>query len=204
MKKIREIVIDTETTGMNPYHNDRLVEIGAIELINGKPSGRIFHQYINPRRPIPKHIRAIHGLDTGFLRNFPTFAKIAPQFLEFVGTDAVLVAHSAAFDLNFLNYELSRAGLPTLYNHRVVDTLQLARQKFPNQRNTLDCLCNRFGIDTAVRVYHGALLDAHLLVHVYRYLRPQKFEKAAKLWTACKQAICNLFNDKRQIQRIIY
>ncbi|MBR1824989.1 MAG: DNA polymerase III subunit epsilon [Alphaproteobacteria bacterium] len=204
MKKIREIVLDTETTGINPFGKDRLVEIGAIELINGKPSGRIFHRYINPRRRIPKHIRAVHGLDISFLRDFPTFDKIAPQFLEFIGTDSILVAHNADFDINFLNCELKRAGYSTLHNHRVTDTLKLAHQMFPAQRNTLDCLCNRFGIDSSARVFHGALLDAHLLANVYRHLRPHKFDRLIKFFRICKQTLCALFNDKRQIQRIIY
>lgn len=204
MKQIREIVIDTETTGVNAYKGDRLVEIGAVELINGKPSGRVFHQYINPHRSIPKDIRAIHGLDTNFLRRYPCFKKIAPQFLDFIGDDCTLVAHNASFDLDFLNCELRRAGYQSLYHHRIVDTLKLARQAFPNQRNTLDCLCNRFNVDNSMRSLHGALLDARLLAEVYQHLRPRKFAKLRKLWTTLKQAVFAPFDRNRQIQRIIY
>lgn len=204
MKQIREIVIDTETTGMNAYRGDKVVEIGAIELINGKPTGRVFHQYINPHRSIPKHIRAIHGLDANFLRRYPSFKKIAPQFLQFIGTDSTLVAHNASFDLDFLNCELKRAGYQSLYTHQVVDTLMLARQAFPEQRNTLDCLCNRFHIDNSMRTLHGALLDAQLLTEVYEHLRPRKFAKLRNFWTAFKQFVSAPFNNNRQIQRIIY
>lgn len=204
MKQIREIVIDTETTGMNPHKGDKVVEIGAVELIDGKPTGRVFHQYINPRRSIPKYITAIHGLNAKFLRNYPSFNKIAPQFLEFIGTNSTLVAHNASFDLNFLNYELKRAGYPTLHHHSVVDTLTLARRNFPEQRNTLDCLCNRFKIDNSMRTLHGALLDAHLLAEVYQHLRPQKFAKLRAFWTMLKQAVVAPFDNNRQIQRIIY
>lgn len=201
MKNRREIVIDTETTGFSPQNGDKLIEIGAVELLNGKPTGRVFHQYINPHRPIPKYVQAIHGLGMGFLRHYPSFEKIAPQFLEFVGQKSVLVAHNARFDLGFLNYELQRAGYSTLENHQVVDTLMLARKEFPNQRNTLDCLCNRFQIDNSRRVLHGALSDARLLTEVYACLRPNKWKKLLKFCQSMLSAVCG---NKRQIQQIIY
>ena len=204
MKKIREIVIDTETTGINPQKGDKLVEIGAVELLNGKPTGRVFQQYINPHRSVPKRISAIHGLDANFLRRYPSFKKIAPQFLQFIGKDSVLVAHNASFDLDFLNCELKNAGYQSLYDHQIVDTLSLARQAFPEQRNTLDCLCNRFHIDNSMRILHGALLDARLLAEVYQHLRPRKFAKLRKWWTSVKQFVFAPFADNRQIQRIIY
>lgn len=164
---LREIVFDTETTGLNPQEGDRLVEIGAIELINHIPTGNTYHQYINPLRDVPDEAFKIHGLSTEFLKNYPRFSMIAKDFLNFVGDDGVLVAHNAMFDMNFVNYELKHNGFNTLIHHEVIDTLEIAKSKFPGARNNLDALCKRFNIDNSKRTKHGALLDAELLAEVY-------------------------------------
>ena len=164
---MREIVFDTETTGLEAEKGDRLVEIGAVELFNHLPTGRTFHKYINPQRPVPAEVVAIHGLDDAFLRDKPVFAQIADEFVAFIGTDAKLVAHNASFDLRFINAELGRTGHPPLTRDRIIDSLQLARDRFPGANNTLDGLCRRFGVDNSNRTLHGALLDSELLAEVY-------------------------------------
>ena len=165
---LREIVFDTETTGFRPEEGDKLVEIGAIELVNHIPTGRTYHQYINPMRDMPEEAFKIHGLSTEFLKNYPKFSDIAKDFLSFVGDDGIMVAHNAiGFDMRFLNYELKHNGFDTLENHEVVDTLEIAKSKFPGGRNNLDALCKRFNIDNSKRTKHGALLDAELLAEVY-------------------------------------
>ena len=164
---IREIVFDTETTGFDPLTGDRLVEIGAVELINHVPTGRTYHQYINPERDVPEEVVKVHGLTTEFLKDFPIFEKIAQDFVDFVGDDGILVAHNATFDMKFINYELKKIGIEEYKWDRVVDTLEIAKNKFPGQRNNLDVLCKRFGIDNSARTFHGALLDAQLLAEVY-------------------------------------
>ena len=164
---LREIVFDTETTGLDPHQGDRLVEIGAVELINHLPTGRVYHQYINPLREVPEDAFRIHGLSTEFLSNYPKFSDIAKDFLSFIGDDGIMVAHNATFDMNFINYELKHNGFDTLEKHEVIDTLQISRQKFAGARNTLDALCHRFNIDNSKRTKHGALLDAELLSEVY-------------------------------------
>jgi DNA polymerase-3 subunit epsilon len=161
----REIAFDTETTGLDPRAGHRLVEIGCVELIHGMPSGKSWHSYLNPERDMPDEAYAIHGLGIDFLQDKPLFGDVAEGFLEFVG-DATLVIHNAAFDLGFINAELDRVGRPALTN-AFVDTVSVARRKFPGQRNSLDALCERFGIDNAHRTKHGALLDAELLAEVY-------------------------------------
>jgi DNA polymerase-3 subunit epsilon len=163
---MREIVFDTETTGLDPYKGDRLVEIGCVELVNRFPTGKTFHRYINPERDMPQEAFAIHGLSIDFLRPQPLFASIAEDLLAFVG-DAALIAHNATFDLNFLNAELERIKQALIPRDRVIDTLLLARRKFPGVSNRLDDLCARFGIDNSRRTKHGALLDAELLAEVY-------------------------------------
>lgn len=163
---IREIILDTETTGLDPATGDRVVEIGALELVNHLPTGRTFHVYINPERDMPPEAEAVHGLSAAFLKDKPTFDKIADDFLEFIG-DAVLVIHNASFDMGFLNAELAFLRLPPLPPERVVDTLHLARQKHPGAANSLDALCRRYGIDNSKRTRHGALLDSELLAEVY-------------------------------------
>jgi DNA polymerase-3 subunit epsilon len=163
---MREIIIDTETTGLDHTSGDRIVEIGGVELLNRFPTNRSFHVYINPERPMSADAEKVHGLSDIFLADKPRFAEHAEAFLNFLG-DAVLVIHNASFDIGFLNAELARAGHPPLRFDRVVDTLALARRKHPGAPNSLDALCARYGIDNSSRVKHGALLDAELLAEVY-------------------------------------
>ena len=163
---MREIVLDTETTGLDPDSGDRVVEIGAVELINHVPSGAHFHQYINPERAMPAEAFAVHGLSDEFLADKPVFSAIAPAFLEFIG-DAKLVIHNASFDMKFLNAELRWLDMPAIPMHRAVDTLEIARRKYPGAQNSLDALCRRFAIDNSAREKHGALLDSELLAEVY-------------------------------------
>jgi DNA polymerase-3 subunit epsilon len=163
---VREVVVDTETTGLDPADGHRIVEIGAIELENLLPTGRIYHQYINPECAMPRDAENIHGLGDDFLRNQPVFAKIAAAFLEFIG-DARLVIHNAAFDMAMLNAELRRLGQPALAMSRTVDTLEITRKRFPGAQASLDALCRRFGVDNSGREKHGALLDCELLAEVY-------------------------------------
>jgi DNA polymerase III subunit epsilon len=163
---MREIVFDTETTGLDPYQGHRLLEVGCIELVNRFPTGQTFHRYINPERDVPTEAFNVHGLSLEFLKDKPLFADVAAELAEFIG-DAPLIAHNASFDLGFLNAELERAGLPIVARERLVDTLLLARRKYPGGSNRLDDLCQRFGIDNSRRTKHGALLDAELLAEVY-------------------------------------
>lgn len=164
---IREIVFDTETTGFDPFTGDRVVEIGAVELINHLPSGRRFHVYINPDRTMPPEALAVHGLTDEFLRDKPRFSDIAADLLAFVGAEARMIAHNAEFDFKFLNAELRRCGHPPLTADRALDTAAMARQKFPGAPASLDALCRRFGVDNSGRDLHGALLDSELLAEVY-------------------------------------
>jgi DNA polymerase-3 subunit epsilon len=166
MSMLREVILDTETTGLDPARGDRVVEIGAVELLNHLPTGRTFHVYINPERDMPKEAEAVHGLSAAFLANKPIFASIAQDFLAFIG-DATLVIHNASFDVAFLNAEFGFLKLPTLLPERIVDTLHIARQKHPGSPNSLDALCRRYGIDNSKRTKHGALLDSELLAEVY-------------------------------------
>lgn len=166
---MREIVLDTETTGFDPASGDRVVEIGCVELINRIPSGATYHVYLNPERDMPASAEAVHGLSAEFLSDKPLFAEIADQFLEFIG-DAKLIAHNAGFDFGFLSAELKRAGHAELGRERMIDTLLLARRKHPGGGNKLDDLCARYGIDNSRRTKHGALLDAELLAEVYAEL----------------------------------
>lgn len=167
---IREIVMDTETTGLEPREGHRIVEIGALELLNHVPTGRVFHEYINPRRSMPAEAFAIHGISDEKLVGMPYFEQLSDRFLEFIG-DATLVIHNAPFDVKFLNAEFEKAGAPPLSMDRVVDTLQVARTRFPGAQNSLDGLSRRFGIDTSRRVKHGALLDSEMLAEVYLELK---------------------------------
>ncbi len=162
----REIVMDTETTGLEPKDGHRIVEIGAIELLNHVPTGNVFHEYINPRRPMPAEAFAVHGISDGDLADKPPFEDLAQKFMDFIG-DAVLVIHNAPFDVKFLNFELGRTGLGPILMDRVTDTLQIAREKFPGAQNSLDGLCRRFSLDNSKRVKHGALLDSEILADVY-------------------------------------
>ena len=163
---MREIVLDTETTGLSPNDGHRIVEIGCIELVNHVATGNTYHQYLNPERPMPEEAQAIHGLTEEFLAGHPVMADAADAFLEFIG-DATLVIHNAEFDVRFLNAELGMLGHPPIPMERAVDTVRLAREKFPGAPASLDALCRRFEIDNSSRSLHGALLDAQLLAEVY-------------------------------------
>jgi DNA polymerase III subunit epsilon len=163
---MREIVFDTETTGLDPFQGHRLVEIGCVELVNRFPTGRTFHCYINPERDIPGEAFAIHGLSSDFLKDKPVFSDVADDLLAFID-GSQLVAHNAGFDLGFLNAELERVEYPTIPRDQLIDTLLLARRKYPGGPNRLDDLCGRFGIDNSHRTKHGALLDAELLAEIY-------------------------------------
>src|SRR5581483_11946510 len=163
---MREIVLDTETTGLDPLRGDRLVEIGCVEMFNRMPTGQTFHCYFNPERDMPAEAFAVHGLSTEFLATKPLFAEAVDEFLEFIG-DAPLIIHNASFDISFINSELDRIKRPMITRERLVDTLLLARRKHPGVSNRLDDLCSRYAIDNSHRTKHGALLDAELLAEVY-------------------------------------
>jgi DNA polymerase-3 subunit epsilon len=164
---MREIVFDTETTGLDPFQGDRMVEIGCIELVNRFPTGKTFHSYFNPERHMPEPAFKVHGLSIDFLKDKPLFATKVEELIAFLGDDAALVAHNAMFDLGFLNAELEHAGRGAVSRDRIVDTLLLARRKHPGGANRLDDLCARYSIDNSRRTKHGALLDAELLAEVY-------------------------------------
>lgn len=163
---MREVVLDTETTGLDAHSGDRVVEIGCIELINHIPSGATFHTYLNPERAMPESAFRIHGLSDEFLADKPVFAAVARQFVDFIG-EAPLVIHNAEFDVKFLNAELARLDMPPIPMSRTIDTVRMARQRFPGAQANLDALCRRFGVDNSRRDKHGALLDADLLASVY-------------------------------------
>jgi DNA polymerase-3 subunit epsilon len=163
---MREIVLDTETTGLDPLRGDRLVEIGCVEIVNRMPTGQTFHRHINPERDIPAEAFNVHGLSSEFLADKPLFSHVVEEFLEFIG-DAPLVIHNASFDIGFINAELDRTRRPGIARERLVDTLMLARRKHPGVSNRLDDLCSRYAIDNSRRTKHGALLDAELLAEVY-------------------------------------
>lgn len=164
---MREIIFDTETTGLDPRTGDRLIEIGAVELSNRFPTGRTFHEYLNPGRPVSQGALEIHGLTDAFLADKPRFEDIMAALIDFLADDAVLVAHNASFDMGFLNMEIERCGGVAIPADRVVDTLAIARRRHPGASNSLDALCARYGIDSSARVKHGALLDSEILAEVY-------------------------------------
>ncbi len=163
---MREIVFDTETTGLDPQSGDRMVEIGCIELVNRVPTGRTFHTYFNPQRPMPHAAEQVHGLSDAFLADKKCFHEHALELIDFL-EDSPLVAHNAQFDFGFLNYELGLCGHPEVLLDRMIDTLMLARRRHPGAKHSLDALCVRYGVDRSHRVLHGALLDAELLAQVY-------------------------------------
>ncbi|MBV8061897.1 MAG: DNA polymerase III subunit epsilon [Alphaproteobacteria bacterium] len=167
---MREIVLDTETTGLDPLMGHRVVEIGCVELVNHIATGQHFHVYLNPERDMPAEAARVHGLTEEFLADKPVFAQVVDDFLTFIG-DAPLIAHNASFDINFVNAELVRSGFLPLDKMRAIDTVQIARRKFPGAPASLDALCKRFGVDASARQLHGALLDAQLLAEVYLELR---------------------------------
>jgi DNA polymerase-3 subunit epsilon len=190
---MREIVLDTETTGLDPQAGHRVVEVGCIELFNTMATGKTFHAYFNPEMVMPTGAQDVHGLTDEFLSGKPLFAERVEEFLEFIG-DAQLVIHNAQFDMGFLNAELERAGKPRLVNAHV-DTVSMARRKFPGQRASLDALCERFGIDNSSRTKHGALLDSELLAEVYLELsggRQRDLGLATELATAAVAAVAAL------------
>ncbi len=166
---MREVVLDTETTGFDAKADDRIVEIGCVELLNHIPTGETYHVYINPERDMPQAAFEVHGLSTEFLSDKPLFADVATSFIEFI-QDSLLVIHNAPFDVGFLNAELARVNKPLIKNERVLDTLALARRKHPGAQNSLDALCRRYKIDNSAREKHGALLDSEILALVYSEL----------------------------------
>ena len=187
---MREIVLDTETTGLDPGAGHRIVEIGCVELLHRLPSGRQFRTYLNPERDMPEEARAIHGLTDEFLAGQPLFEAVVDEFLEFIG-DAPLVIHNARFDLKFLNAELGKLGKPGIEPARAIDTVAMARQRFPGAQASLDALCRRFEIDNSSRDLHGALLDCQLLAEVYLELcggRQPGFDLAATRRAAASDA----------------
>lgn len=164
---MRELIFDTETTGFDPMTGDRLIEIGLVEMIDKSLTGENYHVYVNPERDVPESAFKIHGLSTEFLKDKPVFSDIMDEFLAYVGDDSVLVAHNAEFDMRFINWELENAGRPIIHPKRFVDTLGIARTKFPGAANSLDALCKRFDVNNTHRTLHGALLDAEILADVY-------------------------------------
>jgi DNA polymerase III subunit epsilon len=167
---MREIVLDTETTGFDPLKGDRIVEIGCVELMNTLPTGNHLQLYINPERSMPAEAAAVHGLTDAFLKDKPIFSEVVGTFLDFIG-DAPLVIHNASFDMKFLNAELIRLGFPALAMNRAIDTVEMARRLFPGSPASLDALCKRFNINSSARTYHGALLDSQLLAECYLEMR---------------------------------
>ena len=163
---MREIIFDTETTGLSPQNGDRVVEIGCVEMFNRCETGRTFHSYFNPGRSMPSEAEAVHGLSERFLSDKPAFTDVCEDLLEFIG-DAPMIAHNAAFDFGFINHELGSCGRPIVDMSRMICTLVIARQKVPGAKHSLDALCSRFGVDRSQRIKHGALLDAQLLAQVY-------------------------------------
>ncbi len=179
---MREVVLDTETTGFDPQGGDRVVEIGAVELYNHMPTGEVYHVYINPERSMPQEAFEVHGLGDDFLRDKPVFSEIAQSFVDFVRGDKMVI-HNAAFDMKFLNYELVQLGIAEMPYAQAIDTLEIARKKFPGSPASLDALCRRFGVDNSAREKHGALLDSEILAEVYLQLiggQQPGFELAAE------------------------
>ena len=199
---MREIVLDTETTGLDPYDGHRIVEIGAVEIFNGLPTGKTYHQYINPERGMPAEAFAVHGLGDEFLKDKPKFSEIADSFLRFV-LDAQLVIHNAAFDIKFINAELTWANKTIIPQQNAVDTLQIARKKYPGSPASLDALCRRFNIDNSARTQHGALLDSEILAEVYLELsggRQPNFELSTLTSTTQSDSV-NLGLRNHKIRR---
>jgi DNA polymerase-3 subunit epsilon len=190
---MREIVLDTETTGLDPAQGHRVVEIGCVELLNHFPTGQTFHVYLNPERDMPAEAFAVHGISSDFLKDKPAFATVADDLLSFIG-DAPLVAHNAIFDLGFLNAELERISRPAIPRERLIDTLLLARRKHPGGSNRLDDLCARYGIDNSRRTKHGALLDAEILAEVYVEMTEARQAKLILLDTSSSTTVIRTGN----------
>ena len=199
---LREIVMDTETTGLDARKGDRLIEIGCIELVNRIPSGREYHQYINPDgRDVHPDAERVHGISTASLADKPKFAEVADAFLAFLGEDGALVIHNANFDMGFINMELDRIGRPPITPDRVVDTLALARRRHPAGPNTLDGLCKRYGIDNSKRVKHGALMDSSLLADVYVELLGERQATLGLAKASGSEAAANVVHFGKARQR---
>lgn len=196
---IREIILDTETTGLEPTQGHRMVEIGCVELKGGMRTGKTFHTYLNPGREVPDEAFRVHGLSTAFLKDKPMFAEKIDAFLEFIG-DAQLVIHNAAFDMKFVNHEMGLLGFAALPMTRVLDTLLMARKKFPGSPASLDALCKRFNIDLSGRDKHGALLDAELLADVYLELLGGR-QAAMGLETTEAQAAAITIQESERVAR---
>ncbi len=201
---MREIVLDTETTGLDPKSGDRIVEIGAIELFNHIPTGEVFHVYLNPEKKMPQEAFAVHGLSDSFLKGQPLFRQIMSDFTKFIG-DSKMIIHNATFDMKFINAELLKAGGSPYPIDQAIDTLMIARKKFPGAQNSLDALCRRFSIDNSIREKHGALLDSELLSDVYLELiggrQPDLVLKQQAKITDLNQSECQEgLQKKREIQ----
>ena len=197
---MREVVLDTETTGLDPADGHRVLEIGAVEIVHQSLTGKVFHVLINPERDVPQDAVRVHGHSSAVLKDKPVFASVVDDFLAFIG-DSKLVIHNAEFDVRFMNAELGRLGLATIGMDRVVDTLTLARKKHPGAPNSLDALCDRYRIDRSRRVRHGALLDAEILVEVYCELtggrqRSLVFGEAAELAEAAAAVLAPRYVDR--------
>ncbi len=203
VKMMREIILDTETTGLSPRDGHRIVEIGCIELINHIPTGNVFHRYINPNRAVPVEAYNVHGLSLDFLKDFMAFEHIAEEFLNFIQDDP-LVIHNAPFDMGFLNAELVGAEKNPLVQNKVIDTLKMARQKFPGSPASLDALCRRFKIDMTSRTKHGAIIDCELLAEVYLELiggRQKAFDMGKSDNTVILQDIPSFFHGSQKTRR---
>ncbi len=200
---MREIVLDTETTGLDPNDGHRIVEIGAVEIFNGLPTGQTYHQYINPQRDMPAEAFAVHGLSNDFLKDQPKFSDIADDFLRFL-CDSPLVIHNAAFDMKFINAELGWLKKNAIPKQKAIDTFQIARKKFPGSPASLDALCRRFNIDNSARTLHGALLDSEILAEVYLELsggRQPDFELSPRALNAQSASTTSELQDRKAYQR---
>ncbi len=195
---MREIVLDTETTGFDPASGDRVVEIGCLELVNHVETGNEYHVYLNPERDMPAEAEAVHGLSQEFLSTKPLFNEVVDEFMDFVG-ESMIIAHNAGFDMGFINAELKRVGRPPISEDRAIDTVRLARRKFPGAQASLDALCKRFQIDTSAREKHGALLDAQLLSKVYLELIGGR-EPGLALATADKELKSTAKSQQREFR----
>lgn len=197
---MREIVLDTETTGFNPEDGHRVIEIGAVELFNHIPTGKTLQLYINPERDVPAEAIAVHGITNAFLKDKPIFSQVYSEFLDFIGDDSKLVIHNAEFDMKFLNWELKLVGHPSLDWARAIDTVVIARKKFPGSPANLDALCRRFNIDNSNRTFHGALLDSSLLAEVYLELLGGR-QHGLGFGNIDLQQISSLVSDSQSLKR---
>ena len=200
---MREICFDTETTGLKTEEGDRVIEIGCVEIIDGKQTGNYFHEYLNPEREISEESVRITGITAEFLADKPKFKDVADKFLEYIGDDGILIAHNANFDMKFMNNEYAIIGMPPIKNE-VIDSLAIAKKRFPGQKNNLDALCKRFNVDASKRTLHGALLDAQLLAEVYLELcggSQKSFDtettEKKKAYIDIEEFLSNIKNNKK-------